>query len=256
MRIDILQQSASTVEAQPKLWELIRQWRDVHKWTQMDLAARLKVSPQHVTMLEQSYEKTRRLPSDDLLRRMAEVFSRGNAEGPVTSEQQTCRWELERKLLLARAHLTNPPEIQAFLREYAFVGGVPGYLPDAMPPAFCQRVRDDLEAAGPEMLEKAAGAVSLTPESMQGVVEGMVSLPRARVVALAHLLAQPEDEYLMLAEMLPDALKRVSQRPSAVGLIDVLSQLPVEDLDTVLNSLTPLATALLAKQGTKGMVGS
>jgi hypothetical protein len=173
----------------------------------------------HVGVLERERSTlgNRVIASEKVLRRIAKTFS--------SNEQE--RAEIERKLLFERVKAVSPKEVREYLeqeqRGETFVAGGGA----SMPPGFIARLRKDLKKQGDGSLEQFASG------ELDAVLEGKHVLNRQRVIALALAMKQPVDQYLVLAEYMPQYLKNLMKTRGGAALRN-LQRLSPEDLHQVL----------------------
>lgn len=214
-----------------ELSDYIKQLRLKNKLTQRELADRLGVTAMHISQIEMPFSKVKKLPSEDLLRRIAQIFSRTEEE----------RIKIQEILLLERAKLIAAPEVQKYVGKnikdnpYTIKQVFPG---DGMPSDFLVRLSADLKKIelNPEFYEKTG----ITENLLKSVLRGENLLSRKQVIALALVLNQPVDEYLELAEYMPELIKEMVEHSGIIGMFRTLKELTPQDIDKVINAVNSI----------------
>src|SRR5208283_1978759 len=164
------------------LWDLIKEIREKAGLDKKKFGEKIGCSSTHVIAIERPYAVSRRTASDELLIKMAGVFSKTNDE----------RVELETLLLLERAKLINPEVISTRLQEEN------GLAPGTMPPEFIKRFRKNYNRLSPARRKIFLSAMGLTEQDIAGVLKGDFYLSRSKTIEIAQKLKEPIDEYLTL----------------------------------------------------------
>ncbi|GJL51946.1 MAG: hypothetical protein NPIRA01_31730 [Nitrospirales bacterium] len=202
-------------------------------------AKKLKISLGHAYRLERQEPGSFQVPGPKLIHRIAAVLSKSK------SEQEN----LAKRLLAERLRQT--------------VGhGTLGYLVDSpgpsqessgtglLPVSFRQRLQRDLQRhSRKEQMRIAKSVGVLDKRGLEPVVEGELSLPRHQVLALAHILKEPVDEYLMLAGLLPRALSRLIEHEGSSYLFGLLDKMEPDDVEKFIQALSALAEIYAKKKG-------
>lgn len=190
--------------------------------TRKEFAKRLNITEIYATSLERAVSPRGGrifIPSAKLIKKIARI-------GGKTPEE---REKLEKKLLLEKGKLTAPTAIRGFYQEkketYLMEGG--------MPLEFIARLRTDLKNCSE--IADACNKGGVSKEQVDLVLEGKYILNRKKVVALAEGLQQPVDEYLLLADYMPEEVKNVVASNKNFAFFRQLSKLPAEDINKMLD---------------------
>lgn len=202
-------------------------------------AKKLKISLGYAYRLERQDPGAFQVPGPKLINRIASVLSKSK------SEQEN----LAKRLLAERLRQT--------------VGhGTLGYLVDSpgpsqersgsglLPGSFRQRLEKDLQRRPRKEQIRIAKSIGIIDKrGLDPVVHGELSLPRHQVLALAHILKEPVDEYLMLAGLLPRALSRLIEHEGSSYLFGLLDKMEPDDVEKFIQALSALAEIYAKKKG-------
>ncbi|GJL61744.1 MAG: hypothetical protein NPIRA04_03980 [Nitrospirales bacterium] len=202
-------------------------------------AKKLKISLGYAYRLERQNPGAFQVPGPKLISRIATVLSKSK------SEQEN----LVKRLLAERLRQT--------------VGhGTLGYLVDSpdpsqersgsglLPGSFRQRLEKDLQRRSRKEQIRIAKSIGIIDKrGLDPVVQGELSLPRHQVLALAHVLKEPVDEYLMLAGLLPRALSRLIEHEGSSYLFGLLDKMEPDDVEKFIQALSALAEIYAKKKG-------
>jgi transcriptional regulator with XRE-family HTH domain len=209
-----------------ELSDYIKQIRLRHGLTQREFARRLGISPMHVSVIETPFDISHRLPSDELLKKIARVFSESEDE----------RIEIEKRLLLERAKLLAAPEIRDMLGpETTYSVNVPI---EGMPDEFIERLKKDMSKKN--FTYDFYKDANITPELLEAVLSGKAPLSRKQVISIAIALGEPVEEYLEAAGYIPDIIKEFIDKNSVLGLFRRLKDIPAEDIDEVIDVIVKI----------------
>src|SRR5208337_106666 len=115
------------------LWDSIKAIRLKAKQTQKEFADAIGYTPEYISNVERPPEITRRLATEKMIKKIAEVYA-GTQEEKIS---------LERKLLLERAQATVSPEVVIhFLMDEKKLSSYQSE--DGMPLVFIERLKKDL----------------------------------------------------------------------------------------------------------------
>jgi transcriptional regulator with XRE-family HTH domain len=211
-----------------ELCDYIRQIRLKHGLTQKEFAEKLGITPMHASTIESPFEKVHRLPSDELLRKIAKEFSRTEEE----------RKKIEEILLVERAKLIAAPEVRkyiGFTREESVEK--PLYPKgESMPALFLKRLDNDLRVT--ELNDEFYAKAEIDRDTLKAVLRGEALLSRRQVIALAVALGQPVDEYLELTDFIPQHLKEMVEDNALMGIFRTLKEMTPDDMELVLQSIS------------------
>lgn len=199
------------------LWDLITEIREKAGETKKEFADRLGISQAHATRLEKPFEQTKQVPSEALIRKIADEFAPSEAE----------KMDIQYRLLVERAKLVNPPEIQ--------VSRETGYAIGTMPYEFRERLRIDYQKLSDTERSAFNKAVKLTDDKIAEVIKGDAYLTREKVIDCAIKLKQPLDEYLLESDYITDSLKKMLHKKGLSDMINALSSLNAKDMNETLN---------------------
>lgn len=211
------------------LWELIKSIRKKAGLNQKEFAKCIGCSEQHISFIERPYDKTRRTASKKLLMAIANEFSLSKEE----------KMKLERDLMVARAKLLIAKEIRSPMLAAEVLSDV---MKESMPDKFLERVKRDIK--------NWADAEKEPIENMRlmEVLEGARILSRSSVISLANKLNQPADEYLYLANYMTSEVKIITQIDEVRELLQILSQMSREQLQTVAKMLIAFIKTYVGNQ--------
>ncbi len=182
------------------LYEEIKNIRIKMGLTQKDFAKKIKISLIYLITLENADaggSKTHRmpLPSEGILKRIARAAAREEDERAI----------IEKKLMCERANLSMSKELKLFIEKNKKIGEniASGAGGEMMPFDFINRLRNDFKATD--------GAIQgdISSREVEAVLNGEMILSRKQVVSLAMALRQSVEEYLLLADYMPDSIKNV-----------------------------------------------
>lgn len=202
-------------------------------------AKRLKISLGYAYRLERQDPGKFQVPGQRLIARISQVL------GKSKTEQE----KLEKRLAAARLRQTIGQGTLGYLVE----GPGPvseGQAAESLPVSFRQRFSKDLQRHSRKEQQRFAHAVGiLDKRGFEPVVQGALSLARHQVLALAHMLKEPVDEYLMLAGLLPRALSRLIEHEGSSYLFGLLDQMEPDEVEKFIQALSALAEIYAKKKG-------
>lgn len=202
--------------------DLIREIREKAGLNRKEFAEKLGYTDAHIGLIEKPFSKTGKLPSEELLRKIASRFSYSEEE----------RITIERKLLLERAKLVVAPEVSKHFLEVS--ERVETYIArEGMPLVFIERLKQDIES----VKDKNAffSQLSVSREAVEEALQGRRILPRKSVIELAVALGQSIEEYLVLADYMPEEIKSIVRHEGVSSLFRTLGELTSEELDEVID---------------------
>lgn len=190
-------------------------------YKQWELADKTGCSPSYISMIEKPPSRRGAIPSEDILKAIAAALSDTDEE----------RLDIERKLLVARAKEKVVPEsvrLAGDLRKRGAIG-------EAMPPDFVAKLLSDFSG----VRSKAMFYKTLTIERdlFEKTLKGEAGLSRQQVIEIASTLGQDIGEYLLLANYLPDEVKKLASKHGAARLFRTLGDISPEDIDNVIDIL-------------------
>ncbi len=225
-----------------KIYRTIKEIREKLGLTQSEFAKKLGISEIYVITLEKaaaSNAKRRPIPSEGLLKSLAELATNDEIEKSLFYQE----------LLYERAKLVMPAELELYLNRKIDSGDITS---DGMPSAFISRITKDIKQAG-VTVDNLFG-MELSGKELQLVLERRLMLSRKQVISLAMLLNQPVEEYLLLADYMPDSIKNVvtSKEKKTQAFFRKLGSLPPEDVDAMVDVFEKIY-AICKREGTEGV---
>jgi transcriptional regulator with XRE-family HTH domain len=204
------------------LWDEIKELRVKAGLRQKDVAAKIGCSAMRISQIEKPPDHGGYLPSHSLIRKIAAFFA--------SSEED--RKKLELKLLYERTKLGSPDEVVEHffpnkIKE-AFILSATG-----MPDVFIKRVQEDMDKT---MLKKSVKEkTGLDEKTMDAFLNGRHVLSREAVIAMAIAMNQSPEEYLLLADYIPENLKYLVKNRDLSNIFRSLADMPHEDMSDIIN---------------------
>lgn len=207
------------------LYDEIRMIREKTGMTRKEFAKKLGITEIYVGSLERIPPRGSRLfmPSIELLKKIARIGASNDEE----------RKFFERKLLFEKMKLAAPKEIKSFFNERR-EKEEELLMERGMPLEFIDRLKKDIEEFG-EIDGNFYEKTGLNEEQMNRLIEGKYFLNRKKVISLATALGQPVEEYLIIADYIPDALRNVVSSNKRFALFRKLTSLPEKDIDEMID---------------------
>src|SRR5208283_3862436 len=205
------------------LWNSIKEIRLRAQLTQKEFADAIGYTPEYISNIERAPEITRRIATEKMIKRIAEVFTKTEEE----------RISLERKLLLERAQATVSPEVAMhFLMDEKKLSSYQSE--DGMPLVFIERLKKDLEDV--EDLDAFFKSLKTTSRDIvEESIRGIRLLPRKTVVELTKALNQSIEEYLTLADYMPREFQSLIMHKGINDMFRAMSELDSGELDTIID---------------------
>jgi transcriptional regulator with XRE-family HTH domain len=204
------------------LWDEIKELRVKAGLRQKDVAAKIGCSAMRISQIEKPPEHGGYLPSPSLIRKIAAFFA--------SSEED--RKKLELKLLYERTKLESPKEVvEHFFPNKAkesFILSTTG-----MPDVFIRRVKEDINKTMNK--ESVKDKTGLSDKVIDMFLNGKHILPRETVITMAMVMNQPLDEYLLLADYIPENLKGLVKNHALNNIFRSLTDMPPEDISDIIN---------------------
>lgn len=192
------------------------------------LAARTRLSVIYLYTIESPDKPA--VPSIEAIRRISEALG-------STDEEKA---EIFKKLVTARTRAKIPEEAGE-LRDVLDEEKLEEFVSaDSMPLSFIERLRADMAGRGIEELSDRAG---INPALLEAVLQYRGILSRRDVIALAGALGQPVQEYLLLANYIPDDVKRLLEKNRVTALLRSLEDLSDEDMADLLDGIIQVIEA-------------
>ncbi len=204
----------------------VKKLRERHRLTKAEFAGSLGLSPMYVTLLERTPSKRKFIPSVKVIRKIAELFTFGEEERIVT----------ERKLLLELAKLKAPDEIASYFENTDKEERL--YYGESMPLVFIEKLRKDakcLEDSDKKAINKMLKKSGITQNEFEALKQCKYTVNRQKVIALAIALKQPVEEYLLLADYLPDNIKNLSKNKKWATMLGSFADLSPETIDQMID---------------------
>jgi len=204
------------------LWNSIKEIRLRAQLTQKEFADAIGYTPEYISNVERPPEITRRIATEKMIKRIAEVYTKTEEE----------RISLERRLLLERAQVTVNPEVAAhFLMDEKKLSSYQSE--DGMPLVFIARLKKDLENVD-NMDALCSSLKTASKDSLYESLRGMRLLARKTVVELARALNQSVEEYLILADYMPREFQSLILHKGMNDMFRTMSELDSEELDAMI----------------------
>ncbi|GJL52926.1 MAG: hypothetical protein NPIRA02_00580 [Nitrospirales bacterium] len=202
-------------------------------------ARKLKISLGYAYRLERQDLGKFRVPGHKLINRIAIVLAKSKTE----------QENLAKRLLAERLRQIEGHGALGYFLERT--GQAPkGHASEILPGGFRERLQKDLNRLPVKQQKRIAEAVGLIdPRGFDPVIHGEVGLVRHQVLALAHALNEPVDEYLMLAGLLPRALSRLIEHEGSSYLFGLLDKMEPDDVEKFIQALSALAEIYAKKKG-------
>lgn len=207
------------------LWDEIKKLRIKAGLKQKELAAKIGCSPVRISQIEMPPEQGGHLPSVDLIKKLVSVL--------VQEEEE--RKKLELKLLFEKTKLEAPKKVVEHFfpdeQKETFILSESG-----MPDAFIKRVKDDMDKT--MLKESVKEKTGLDDKKLDAFLQGRYTLPRQTVIALAMAMGQPVEEYLLLANYIPENLKKLIKNHALSNVFRSLSEMSAEDISDMINVIS------------------
>lgn len=200
-----------------RISEIIKAYRKRKGLRQDELAEKCGYSLPYISALERSPEGTSIVPSEKILRKIAEVLSNNDTE----------KAELTRLLLIERSKMIVPKEI------------ADEFFPDTdeiMKPKIdmtklIKRVEKDMKKVRFFRSTKAR----IPDHRFRAFLRGEVILTKKEVIALATVLEQPVNHYLALAGYIDPEVSELLKERRVSYLFSKVSDLDPEDIEYVIS---------------------
>lgn len=209
---------------------LVKELRLKKGLTQRQLAKLVGVSDMYIYAIE--HPEKPQIPSDDIIRKLARALA-SNAE-----EES----EILKKLLTYRTLIKIPPEARDLLLQ---MDKVEKYISDeSMPAAFVERLKKDIQNVKLNDIIKKTG---IEEKSLNAILNYRRILSRKEVISLAQALGQSVYEYLLLANYVPDNIKKLLENNKIELLLRNLEDLSDENLDELMDGIINIIQAYKKK---------
>ena len=225
------------------LFDIIRNLVKENNLTLLEFGKKLDISYAYAAQLVKGKTGDKDIvPSEEILIKIAKMFSKSEEE----------RIRLQKTLLLERMKLIASPEVKDFFEDK---GRVTSFLSgEGMPKAFIDRLKKDLEKQSQKksvtmesLLKKIYDATGITQEEMNAVVEKGYTINRTQVILLARALGQPAEDYLILAEYMPEHIKKIIQSNKQNVLFRSFEQLTPKEIDQFLDAMQKMIDIYLER---------
>ncbi|WP_051345781.1 helix-turn-helix domain-containing protein [Thermodesulfovibrio yellowstonii] len=204
-----------------KLGKLIRDYRERKGYLLQELAKEVEVNYTHISYIE----KGMRVPSDELLEKIAEKLASSKEE-----EQ-----ELKEQFFFLLAQIKAPKEIRSRLKLISKKKEKEKETEpiSSMPEDFIAQLRKDIAGKSPEFFKE----IGIPYRLIKKVLDGQVYLSRADVIKLARALDKDPNTYLIKAEYIPEEFESLVGKESVLQLMRSLKKLPPESIDKMLTAI-------------------
>lgn len=188
------------------LSQVIRQLRVEKGWSTSQLGLLIGYSQPHISQIEN--ERSRHpggwIPSQELLQKLSVVCTSSAAEQAL----------LLHRLMLLLAREMVPEAARGYLSSSVH---------DPMPEVFVKRMQNDLGRPRASAIKRVDRVCGLEGR-FQFVLQGLGQLTAVEVGLVAQALAQPIDQYLLLAGYVSDGMRVLLQDDAGcVNLLDVIA---------------------------------
>ncbi len=225
------------------LFDIIRDLVKENNLTLLEFGKKLDISYAYAAQLVKGKTGEKDIiPSEEILIKIAKTFSKSEEE----------RVRLQKALLLERMKLVASPEVKGFFEDK---GRVSSFLSgEGMPEAFINRLKKDLEKQSQKksvtmesLLKKIYDATGITQEEMNAIFEKGYIISRTQVILLARALGQPAEDYLILAEYMPEHIKKIVQSNKQNVLFRSFEQLTPKEIDQFLDAMQKMIDIYLER---------
>ena len=225
------------------LFDIIKNLVKENNLTLLEFGKKLDISYAYAAQLVKGKTGDKDIvPSEKILIKIAKLFAKSEEE----------RVKLQKTLLLERMKLIASPEVKDFFedksRVTSFLSG------KGMPEAFINRLKKDLEKQSQRksvtmesLFKKIYDATGITQEEMNAVFEKGYTINRTQVILLARALGQPAEDYLILAEYMPEHIKKIIQSNKQNVLFRSFEQLTPKEIDQFLDAMQKMIDIYLER---------
>ncbi|AEA33660.1 helix-turn-helix domain-containing protein [Hippea maritima] len=117
------------------------------------------------------------------------------------------------------------------------------FIKNGMPEEFLERLKEDLSKASAESVNSLS-----FKDRLDAVLSGREKLERVEVIELARVLKQPAEEYLKLANYMPEIFSKVLNNDKVVTMLRSMGDLNDKEIDEVVESLSLVLEGYLSKK--------
>lgn len=205
--------------------KLVRDLRVKKGITQKELARKAGISEMYMHVIESPDKK--QLPSEEITRKIAHALA-DNLEEEV---------QILKQLLSARAISKIPEEARDIIEKEK----IEEYIStDSMPVDFIERLKNDLQGHD---IQKISEKTKIGVEQLKAVLQYRGTLSRREVICLADALNQPVYDYLVLANFIPDNIKKLLEHNKIGALFRSLQELEGSDIDMLIDGIINIIEA-------------
>ncbi|MDI1472087.1 helix-turn-helix transcriptional regulator [Thermodesulfovibrio sp. 1176] len=208
---------------------LLRELRIKKGIKKRELAQKAGITDMYMYVIESPDRK--QLPSDDIIRRLAHAL----ADNEVEEAQ------ILKQLLSAKALARIPEEAKDSIEIEKIEKTIP---PESMPVEFIERLKKDLKDKD---IDEIADKSGINREILNDVIQYKKILSRKDVISLATVLNQPVYDYLIIANFIPDSVKKLIKHNKISALLRSLEELSNNDLDALIDGIINIIEAYKRK---------
>ncbi len=226
------------------LFDIIRNLVKENNLTLLEFGKKLDISYAYAAQLVKGRTGDKDIvPSEEILIKIAKMFSKSEEE----------RVRLQKTLLLERMKLIASPEMKDFFEDK---GRITSFLSGkGMPEAFINRLEKDLKKQNQKksvtmesLLKKIYDAIGITQEEMNAVLKKEYIISRTQVILLAKALKQPAEDYLILADYMPEHIKKIIHSNKQNVLFRSFEQLTPEEIEQLLDVMQKMVDLYIKKK--------
>lgn len=194
-----------------------------------ELAKKAGVTDVYIYAIENPNDM--RLPSDNMIRRIAHALAENEVEEAQISKQ----------LLSAKALSKIAEEARDSIEKEKIEKII---LTESMPIEFVEKLKKDLENKNLDEISKNSG---INKEIINNILQYRGIISRKDVVALAMALNQSVYDYLLAANYIPDNVKNLLKYDKISSLLRSLEDLSSEDINSLVDGIISIVEAYKRK---------
>lgn len=194
-----------------------------------ELAKKAGVTDVYIYAIENPNDM--RLPSDNMIRRIAHALAENEVEEAQISKQ----------LLSAKALSKIAEEARDSIEKEKIEKII---LTESMPIEFVEKLKKDLENKNLDEISQNSG---VSKEVINNILQYKGIIPRKDVIALATALNQSVYEYLLAANYIPDNIKNLLKHDKISSLLRSLEDLSKEDINSLVDGIISIIEAYKRK---------
>ncbi|MEM4134552.1 MAG: helix-turn-helix transcriptional regulator [Candidatus Micrarchaeia archaeon] len=199
-----------------------------------ELAKKAGVTDVYIYAIENPNDM--RLPSDNMIRRIAHALAENEVEEAQISKQ----------LLSAKALSKIAEEARNSIEKEKIEKIIPT---ESMPIEFVEKLKKDLENKNIDEISQNSG---INKEIINNILQYRGIISRKDVVALAMALNQSVYDYLLAANYVPDNVKNLLKYDKISSLLRSLEDLSSEDINSLVDGIISIIEAYKRKTHDRG----